>query len=338
MSGKPAILGLVGPVWSQALKSMQPAVTPDDARVLVRAADDVENPEFLAFYGDVAVPFATRVPRERRIIVISEPPAIVRYRPGFLAQFGTAVTPFDLPGFSGNLVRSQPAIPWFYGCTFGKGREPAWRYTFEELEALTPPPKINAISAVLSKKNQAPLHVARVTCAEELVRRFPENIRLFGSGFDPIDDKAEAIDPYRFHLALENTRDPYYWSEKIADAYLGWAMPVYEGCTGIANSFPEASFARIDVHDIPAAVRTVGALLEAGEKAVPMPALIEARARLLHEHALPAVLRRAAEPLLGEVSTRTASQSGILRPNSAFSLRGRMRSLVRRFRAGKEGA
>ena len=324
-------IGIVGGVWKDALRSMQPETV--DAPLVVAAADDLANPDFLVFYSDFLAPYETAVPRERRIAVITEPPGILSYRPGFLAQFGTVISPFTHPGYGGRLIRSQPGLPWFYGCTFGKGRKPAWRYTFEELGALPRPEKINAISAVLSRKAQAPLHVARVRCAEELARRFPDNVRIFGSGFDPVDDKADAIDPYRFHLALENTRDPFYWSEKIADAYLGWAMPIYEGCTTIAASFPEASFARIDVNDVEGAVRIVGGLLEAGEKAVSVDALAAARHRLLHEHSLPALLRRTVWQLVAEAPPK-AGRAEILRPNSAFSLKGRFRTLIRRIKGG----
>jgi hypothetical protein len=333
MSSAPVSIALHGPDWAAALRSMQPAKPATASSSLVCAASEIGTPDFLAFYGDVAGAVETAVPRERRIIVISEPPGILRYQPGFLNQFGIAVSPFALPGFRGHVMVSQPGIPWFYGCTFGKGRTPAWRYTFEQLEAMPMPAKINAVSAVLSRKNQAPLHVARVKCAEALARRFPGNVRIFGSGFDPIDDKADVIDPYRFHLALENTRDPVYWSEKIADAFLGWAMPVYEGCTRIEDSFPESSLARIDVTEPEAAIRILGDLLERGERATSQDALTEARRRLLHEHALPCVLKRAVAPLIaGGLTLRTQARE-TLQPNAKFSFKGRMRGLVRALRS-----
>ncbi len=332
MSIKPPVIGIVGPDWAAALPSMQPRRHESGTRVTVQAASEVENPDFLAFFGDIAGTFETVVPREKRMILISEPPGILRYRLGFLAQFGTAISPFDLPGFTGRLIRSHPGIPWFYGCTFGNGRKPAWRFSFEELLALPRPTKINAVSAVLSKKRMTPLHAARVTCAEAIARAFPGNVRIFGSGFDPVDDKADAIDPYRFHLALENTRHPDYWSEKIADAWLGWAMPIYDGCPNIEHYFPKDAFARIDVTDPKGAIRTVGALLEAGESAVPLDALAAARDALLREQSLPAVLMRAVDPIL-DMPGKSASRPETLRPeilrsNAHFSLENRIKSAM----------
>lgn len=326
MNNTPRVIGVVGPDWAAALPSMQPEAS--DAGFVVRAASEVEHPDFLAFFGDVSGNFETTLPVERRIIVISEPPGILRYRPGFLAQFGITISPFDQPEFSGHFVRSHPAIPWFYGCTFGKGRKPAWRYSFEELVNLPPPPKLNVVSAVLSKKRITPLHAARLKCAEKIAYAFPENVRIFGSGFDPVDDKADAIDPYRFHLALENTRHPDYWSEKIADAWLGWALPIYDGCPNIGTYFPENALAKIDVTDPQAAVRIVGDLLEAGERAVSMEALKVARVMLLHEQSLPAVLTRAVDLFLHRPLSATVKPE-TLYPNAHFSPVSRIKSVIR---------
>lgn len=320
-------IGVVGPHWASALPSMQPLVPRTD--IVVQAAGEGEHPDFLVFFGDVSGTFHTELPAERRIIVISEPPGIMRYRPGFLAQFGIAISPFELPGFSGRFVRSHPAIPWFYGCTFGKGRKPAWRYSFEELLNLPPPSKINAVSAVLSKKRITPLHAARLDCAEAIARAFPENVRIFGSGFDPVDDKADAIDPYRFHLALENTRHPDYWSEKIADAWLGWAMPIYGGCPNITSYFPQNALLPIDVTNPQAAVRLVGGLLEQGERAISRDALAEARATLLNQQSLPTVLARAVEPARAMAAAGLLKRPEAVRANGWFTLAGRARSLLR---------
>lgn len=327
MNNTPRMIGVVGPDWAAALPSMQPGTS--ETNLIVRAANEVDNPDFLAFFGDAGGSFETTLPVERRIIVISEPPGILRYQPGFLAQFGIVISPFDQPGFTGHFVRSHPAIPWFYGCTFGKGRKPVWRYSFEELVNLQPPPKLNVVSAVLSKKRITPLHAARLKCAEKIARAFPENVRIFGSGFDPVDDKADAIDPYRFHLALENTRHPDYWSEKIADAWLGWAMPIYDGCPNVGHYFPEGAFSRIDVMDSQAAIRLVGGLLDRGEAAVSRDALAEARARLLHQQSLPAVLVRAVDQGRTAATARLLKRPEVLRANARFTVLGRAKGLIR---------
>lgn len=320
-------IGLVGPDWDAALPTLQPLGGNDLCNVV--AHREGHDPDFLVLYGDVAGALTTTVPRARRVIVLSEPEGILRYQPGFLNQFGYAISPFALPGFTGKLVLSHPAIPWFFGCRFGQGRKPSWAYSFEQLLELPLPAKRNAISAVLSRKSQTPLHRARVAFAEELQAAFPGAVEIFGSGFNPIDDKADAITPFRFHLAVENTRHACYWSEKFADALLGWSLPVYDGCTQMAELFPQGSFVPVNVNDVQPTLRSIGALLDAQERAVNLDSLREARATLLYEHSLPAVLRRALSAEHAATTIASLSKPETLMPNSGFTLKGRLRRLVK---------
>ena len=62
----------------------------------------------------------------------------------------------------------------------------------------------------------------------------------------PIDDKADAIDAYKYHVVIENISSKDHWSEKLADAFLGHAMPIYYGCTNVQEYFPENSIIHID--------------------------------------------------------------------------------------------
>ncbi len=55
--------------------------------------------------------------------------------------------------------------------------------------------------------------------------------------------------PYRYSLAIENFSNAYYWSEKLADCFLAWSMPIYYGCTRITDYFPAESMLVIDIHD-----------------------------------------------------------------------------------------
>jgi hypothetical protein len=52
--------------------------------------------------------------------------------------------------------------------------------------------------------------------------------------------------PYRYSIAYENFSNDYYWTEKVADALLAWAMPVYFGCSDLGRFLPRASYVRLD--------------------------------------------------------------------------------------------
>lgn len=59
--------------------------------------------------------------------------------------------------------------------------------------------------------------------------------------------KLDGLLPYRYTLALENSRQRNYWTEKLADAYLSWTVPVYWGCPNIEDYFNEETIRSIDL-------------------------------------------------------------------------------------------
>ena len=72
---------------------------------------------------------------------------------------------------------------------------------------------------------------------------------IFGHGVNPMNDKAEALDPYRFHIAVENHVYDHHLTEK------GWArITSYNVCytkllwvIGIAGVVHRDSVERDDV-------------------------------------------------------------------------------------------
>jgi hypothetical protein len=72
-----------------------------------------------------------------------------------------------------------------------------------------------------------------------------------------IDDKWNAIAPYKYHLALENCAGPDYFTEKLSDTYLGGAYPFYYGCSNIDRYFPENSYTQIDIYHIDESIEII---------------------------------------------------------------------------------
>jgi hypothetical protein len=72
-------------------------------------------------------------------------------------------------------------------------------------------------------------------------------VDLFGRAARPIDDKWDGLAPYHFSLAIENTVATDYWTEKVADCFLSWTCPIYNGAPNLADFFPRDSFIQIDI-------------------------------------------------------------------------------------------
>jgi hypothetical protein len=130
---------------------------------------------------------------------------------------------------------SQPAVPWHVDLDY------------DELLRCGIPEKKLDLSWITSNKMVFRGHRARM----KFLRKIQAEIEfdLFGHGFHPIDNKWDGLAPYRYSLAIENHSNPYYWSEKIADCFLAWTMPIYYGCTRISDYFPPESMISIDIGD-----------------------------------------------------------------------------------------
>ena len=137
-------------------------------------------------------------PREQTVLVTTEPSSIKAYGNAFTSQFGCVLTSqpaWALPHRS--RIYSQPALQWFYG--MGRQR----LVSYDEMAANPPLAKSRLISTVCSTKQQRhTLHHRRYRFTQELKKRIP-GLDIFGHGVRPMDDKAESLDPYKYHVAID---------------------------------------------------------------------------------------------------------------------------------------
>ena len=82
---------------------------------------------------------------------------------------------------------------------------------------------------------------------------------------------------------------------KASRCFLGLNSPFYAGCPNAADYFPKESFIQIDLNDAAGAVKIVNQAMKKQEFERRLPAILEARRRVLFEHNLFAVLSREIE-------------------------------------------
>ena len=126
---------------------------------------------------------------------------------------------------------------------------------YDYLLNLEYPNKSKKISCVASTK-----HNHRNNYIKRLFETEPD-IDLYGRGHDRnyygdaykgelnYDSfcKFKGLVDYEFSIVLENSKQKNYWTEKLADAYLSWCMPIYWGCPNISDYFPKNSFRLINI-------------------------------------------------------------------------------------------
>lgn len=175
---------------------------------------------------------------------------------------GLAFEPIQFLGLTPRFIQyAQNKIGKYY---IGDKRNLSEPFTehFAYLYHVVPPKKIfikkpNLISMMISQKNITPGHAYRHALVKEILKsNLPVDIygrgceqyaksndnRLKGafkdSGTVTLEDSYVMYADYKFHISIENSITPHYFSEKIMDPLLCNTTPVYLGCTNITQYFP----------------------------------------------------------------------------------------------------
>ena len=290
-------------------------------------ADEDGAADWLVVFDDLTAPLRTRVPWSRRMVFLSEPPHMKRYALRYLNQFGVVVGPVPVGrGYRGRVVMQQPALPWYYGVNWKTGTALGWDAMGRH------PVKSRRISVVASAKDWRPLYRERRRFVEKLKQALGAELDEFGHGVRPVDDKAEAIAPYRYHVVLENNKVDRFWTEKLADAYLGEAFPIYSGGGELDRDFDPASFATIDVSDSDRAVAAVRGILAADPAAHAQPLLQAMHERVMKEHNVFAICERIIRDVGSEEQARLREPVTI-HPSQKFCLKHSFKKSWRNLRA-----
>ena len=128
-------------------------------------------------------------------------------------------------------------------------------------------------------------HSARIKFLNALINsNISHYIDVFGDGFTPIPDKWDAIMNYKYHLVIENEIQEDYWSEKLADSFLGFAYPIYSGCPNINKYFDENSMAVIDISNFEISLKKIKDIIDGDLYDRNIRAIEVARNQILNEY------------------------------------------------------
>lgn len=211
--------------------------------------EEIEECDCWVVYGGLSKFEEVICPPENTIFIALEPSTIKEYNPKFLKQFGKIIS-CDRRIEHRNVKYNQQSQLWHIGRRWKDGKIISLSKGFDELQAQSNFKKEKLISVIVSKKNFTEGHRKRLKFIEKLRDHFGTNIDVFGRGINDIEDKWDAIEPYKYHIVLENSNIPDYWTEKLSDALLAGSYPFYYGCPNISDYFPKNSLTKIDIEDI----------------------------------------------------------------------------------------
>jgi hypothetical protein len=221
-----------------------------------------------------------RVAPQNTLFIAGEPPSKKIYPAKFYAQFHRVVSTHAADPHP-RVTTSLPGLNWHVGLDRNTNR---YTIGYRELANLPPPAKSNGISVVCSNLTTTEGQRKRLAFLDRLKSALGPAVIHYGRGFTPIPDKLDAILPQRFHLVLENCSSPDYWTEKLSDAYLGWAFPLYVGCPNLADHFPADGFAAIDPDQPDVAIDQIRALLDQPATDRETAAVLHCRDLILHDY------------------------------------------------------
>jgi hypothetical protein len=171
-------------------------------------------------------------------------------------------------------IRSQTCLPWHIG------------KTYDQLSKTdTSPKKDKSLSSIVGGAVFLPGHKLR----QNFIKKVLDSdlpLELFGKNIRPLEDKAQGLDQYFFSFAVENNSNPDMWTEKLADCYLSWTMPVYYGCTNLDKYFPPKSFIQIDINSPEATIQGLKTKLTQEFWESALDSIREARELVLNKYQL----------------------------------------------------
>lgn len=94
--------------------------------------------------------------------------------------------------------------------------------------------KTKNISMVASNKQECSGHINRQNIARALMDKIDTYGKFKGDVY--CDDK-DYLSGYRFNVAMENSSDGHYFTEKICNCFASKIVPIYWGCPNIGQYF-----------------------------------------------------------------------------------------------------
>lgn len=253
--------------------------------------DDIDECDFWVVYNRLLHKETVRCAKENCTFISTEPPSLATYNKQFLKQFNHIITCHqNIKG--DNVLYTQQGLPWHVGRHQKEHVSISFSKSYDELKALTDVTKSKMLSIITSDKMYSKGHKERYDFAMKIKEHYKNNVDLFGRGVNEITDKWEAIAPYKYHIAIENSMHEDYWTEKMSDTYLGLSYPIYYGCPNLTDYFSEDAFTRIDINDIDGAIRIIDSITVQDRHKQSLHALQNAKRLVLDEYNIFAMLHK----------------------------------------------
>ena len=167
---------------------------------------------------------------------------------------------------SKNTIQDIPYLLWYI------------KTSYKDIRNLVCPAKNKLASCIASNQNSYyPGHKKRYDFVWNFLVHQGLDIDFYGKGINYIEKKQDGLLDYKYSIAIENSQQDFYFTEKIMDCFLCYTVPIYCGCTNISKFFPENSYIQIDIDKPQKALDIIRGTLNNDDYSARLPYLEEAR-------------------------------------------------------------
>ena len=204
------------------------------------------------------------------------------YRSEFLNQFDFILSCHEI--FLPNHTGAIPFLPWMINANHGESMHKSHARDFDYLKNMLPPKKSKILSVICSNQNEIPGQKLRLNFLRYLKENSDIQFDWYGNGIKRINQKWEGLIDYKYTLVLENQIKNNLITEKLYDAYLTYAFPIYWGAPNVAEYFPKDSYFQLDLTNPNQMIRDIKKMLNTNHYNQNEPALFEARNLVLEKY------------------------------------------------------
>ncbi len=203
-----------------------------------RINDNYQESDYLVVFEGVDEDIRIGKLKYDSIFIAGESESIKRYSKRFLNQFDHIIT-CQRNIIHPSVLHFTPGHTWFVN------------KTYSQLNSIKSIKKSKLLSIVVSNKVFTEGHKKRLDFCLKLKEILGDSVDIFGRGFNEFEDKWDVLAPYKYSIAIENSNEDDWVTEKIGDCFLTHTFPFYFGAPNIDKYFKPKSFELIDIEDFP---------------------------------------------------------------------------------------
>ena len=276
------------------------------------------NTDYWVVYDDIETTETKLLSPQNTLLFTTEPTQVKSYPQEFVDQFSLVVTPRkDI--IHDNIVQTATGLPWFTGRQRTRDGTYIFNSNIDSLNKQKLPLKTKCASLICSDKIFTIGHQNRFDFANRIKDAFGDSIDLFGRGIKEFNDKAKVLEPYDYHIVLENCQEEDYWTEKLSDSYLNNCYPIYAGCPNIGRYFSNDMVSKIDVDNLDLSINIIKSVLLSNVATTNRQSIQRAKQLCLYKYNLFPIIHNIVSTNSSFVDSNGGSLDQItLRPQNAF--------------------